>query len=40
MQIGTFSYPLPANDPVIAYAPGTPEKAALKKALADLKKRN
>ncbi len=39
MQIGTFSYPLPANDPVIAYAPGTPEKAALKKALADLKKK-
>jgi 1-pyrroline-5-carboxylate dehydrogenase len=39
MQIGTFSYPLPANDPVIPYAPGTPEKAALKKALADLKKK-
>jgi 1-pyrroline-5-carboxylate dehydrogenase len=39
MQIGTFSYPLPANDPVISYAPGTPEKAALKKALADLKKK-
>ncbi len=39
MQIGTFSYPLPANDPVLSYAPGTPEKAALKKALADLKKK-
>ena len=39
MQIGTFSYPAPSNEPVYAYAPGTPEKAALKKALADLKKK-
>ncbi len=39
MNIGTFSYPAPINDPVQSYAPGTPEKAALKKALAELKKR-
>lgn len=39
MQIGTFSYPLPANEPVKSYAPGTPERAALKKALIELKKK-
>jgi len=39
MSIGTFSYPMPTNDPVVPYAPGTPEKAALKKAIADLKKK-
>jgi 1-pyrroline-5-carboxylate dehydrogenase len=39
MQIGTFSYPLPANEPVKSYAPGTPERAALKKAIIDLKKK-
>jgi 1-pyrroline-5-carboxylate dehydrogenase len=39
MNIGTFSYPSPGNDPVQSYAPGTPEKAALKKALAELKKK-
>ena len=39
MQIGTFSYPLPANEPVKSYAPGTPERAALKKALTELKKK-
>ncbi len=39
MSLGTFSYPIPVNDPVVAYAPGTPEKAALKKALATLKKK-
>ncbi|MCO6496195.1 MAG: L-glutamate gamma-semialdehyde dehydrogenase [Chitinophagaceae bacterium] len=38
MQLGVSSYPLPANEPVLSYAPGTPEKAALKKALKDLKK--
>jgi 1-pyrroline-5-carboxylate dehydrogenase len=37
MSIGTFSYPLPANEPVLQYAPGSPEKAILKKALAELK---
>lgn len=39
MSIGTFSYPTPTNDPVVQYAPGTPEKAALKKAIAELKKK-
>lgn len=39
MSIGTFSYPLPANEPVLQYAPGSPEKAALKKTLAELKKK-
>ncbi len=37
MQIGYFDYPSPANEPVLSYAPGTPEKLALKKALASLK---
>jgi len=39
MSLGTFSYPMPTNDPVVPYAPGTPEKAALKKAIANLKKK-
>ena len=38
MNFGYFSYPLPTNEPVLSYAPGTPERAALKKTLADLKK--
>jgi len=37
MQIGYFDYPTPANEPVLSYATGTPEKLALKKALASLK---
>ena len=37
MQLGYFDYPTPANEPVLSYAPGTPEKLALKKALASLK---
>lgn len=39
MNIGTFNYPLPANEPVLSYAPGSPEKIALKKTLAELKKK-
>lgn len=39
MNIGTFNYPLPANEPVLLYAPGSPEKIALKKTLAELKKK-
>lgn len=39
MNLGYFSYPLPANEPVLNYAPGSPERATLKKALADLKKK-
>ncbi|HEU5052337.1 MAG TPA: L-glutamate gamma-semialdehyde dehydrogenase [Hanamia sp.] len=37
MKIGNFSYPMPANEPVLSYAPGTNERALLKKALKDLK---
>ena len=37
MSIGTFSYPIPTNEPVHTYAPGTAERTALKKTLAELK---
>ena len=37
MKIGNFSYPLPANEPVLSYAPGTKEREDLKKALKSLK---
>lgn len=37
MSIGTFSYPMPANEPVLSYAPGSPEKKRLKEVLAELK---
>lgn len=40
MSRGIFSYPAPANEPVKSYAPGSPERTALKKALADLKKKS
>ncbi len=40
MSLGTFSYPMPANEPVLQYAPGSPERAALKKTLAELKKKS
>ena len=39
MQFGYFNYPTPANEPVLSYAPGSPEKLALKKALESLKKK-
>lgn len=39
MSIGTFSYPLPVNEPVLNYAPGSPEKLRQKKVLAELKKK-
>lgn len=38
MHFGNFSYPLPANEPVLPYAPGTPERKELKAALSALKK--
>jgi 1-pyrroline-5-carboxylate dehydrogenase len=38
MSLGTFSYPMPVNEPVLSYAPGSPERANLKKALAEAKK--
>jgi 1-pyrroline-5-carboxylate dehydrogenase len=37
MNLGYFSYPLPANEPVLNYAPNSAEKLNLKKALAELK---
>ena len=37
MQYGDFYYPMPSNEPVLSYAPGSPEKAALKAALKELK---
>jgi 1-pyrroline-5-carboxylate dehydrogenase len=37
MSLGYFSYPLPGNEPVLNYAPGSPERTALKNTLAELK---
>lgn len=37
MDLGYFSYPLPANEPIHNYAPGSPERALLKKVLKELK---
>ncbi|RYY61993.1 MAG: aldehyde dehydrogenase family protein, partial [Chitinophagaceae bacterium] len=37
MSIGTFSYPMPVNEPVLNYGPGSPEKKRLKEVLAELK---
>jgi 1-pyrroline-5-carboxylate dehydrogenase len=37
-MIGTFSYPMPANEPVLSYVPGSPERKRLKEVLAELKK--
>jgi len=37
MSFGTFSYPMPVNEPVLNYAPGSPEKKRLKEVLAVLK---
>ncbi len=39
MLVGTFSFPLPANEPVLSYAPNTPERKRLKAVLAELKKK-
>ena len=37
MNYGDFYYPLPVNEPVLHYAPGSKEKLALKEALKQLK---
>ncbi|MEX0636983.1 MAG: aldehyde dehydrogenase family protein, partial [Ferruginibacter sp.] len=37
MQYGDFYYPLPANEPVLNYAPGSAEKKRLKDVLKELK---
>ncbi len=39
MQYGDFYYPLPANEPVLNYAPGSPEKLRVKEVLQELKSR-
>jgi 1-pyrroline-5-carboxylate dehydrogenase len=39
MSLGYFSYPLPVNEPVLSYAPNSPERKRLKEVLAELKKR-
>lgn len=38
MNYGDFYYPLPKNEPVLSYAPGSAERVALKKALQEMKK--
>ena len=35
MSTGFFHVPVPKNEPVLSYAPGSPERAALKKALTE-----
>ncbi|MEO7306323.1 MAG: L-glutamate gamma-semialdehyde dehydrogenase [Ferruginibacter sp.] len=37
MQYGDFYYPMPVNEPVLSYTPGSKEKLALKAALKELK---
>ena len=37
MNNGHYSLPMPINEPVLTYAPGTPERARLKEVLAELK---
>jgi 1-pyrroline-5-carboxylate dehydrogenase len=38
MNLGYFNYPLPVNEPVLSYAPSSPEKIRLKEVLAELKR--
>src|SRR5260221_11396640 len=37
MSLGYFSYPVPVNEPVLNYGPGSKEKEILKKVLKELK---
>ncbi|HVE60378.1 MAG TPA: L-glutamate gamma-semialdehyde dehydrogenase [Chitinophagaceae bacterium] len=37
MNLGYFSYPLPVNEPIYNYAPGSAERKALTKTLSELK---
>lgn len=39
MNYGYFNYPMPVNEPVLQYAPGSAERATLQKTLAELKKK-
>lgn len=38
MNYGYFNYPMPQNEPVLNYAPGSPERKKLQQTLAELKK--
>jgi 1-pyrroline-5-carboxylate dehydrogenase len=38
MQLGYFSYPLPQNETVLNYAPGSPEREQIKQTIKTLKK--
>ena len=38
MNYGYFNYPMPQNEPVLNYAPGSPERKKLQATLAELKK--
>ncbi|MBA4292338.1 1-pyrroline-5-carboxylate dehydrogenase [bacterium] len=37
MKVGNFRYPMPVNEPILNYGPGSPEKARLKEVLRELK---
>jgi 1-pyrroline-5-carboxylate dehydrogenase len=37
MNLGYFNYPLPVNEPVKTYAPGSPERYSIKKSLLEFK---
>ncbi|MFN5931174.1 MAG: 1-pyrroline-5-carboxylate dehydrogenase, partial [Sphingobacteriales bacterium] len=37
MQTGYVAYPIPVNEPVLSYAPGSPERKLVKEVLAELK---
>lgn len=37
MSLGTFSYPMPVNEPIHSYAPGSAERKALQQTLRELK---
>ena len=37
-MFGTFSYPMPVNEPVLNYAGGSPERKRLQAVLEELKK--
>jgi len=38
MSLGYFNYPMPPNEPVLNYAPGSPERETLKSTITELKK--
>ncbi len=40
MNLGTFSYPMPVNEPILNYAPDSKERAQLQATLAQLKVEN